>query len=110
MDLFIDDVVAIEVYPAATLSTHGFPFKTYKKTEQRTEREAIVDRLRSVLLLPSDTSRMVDSADALDAVVCLLAIKDFIEGVAMKPTDAERARREGWIWVRQPPVQSPRAG
>jgi predicted RNase H-like nuclease len=98
----ISDVVAIEVYPAATLSTHGFPYKTYKKIEQRAERQVIIDHLRSVMELPADTSRLVESADVLDAVACLLAAKDFIEGIAMEPGDLDRARREGWIWVRKP--------
>ena len=98
----VEDVVAIEVYPAASLSTHGFPSRTYKKVDQRATREAIVSSLNSVLELPPDRTTMLNSADALDAVVCLLAIKDFLDGTALKPVNLDRARREGWIWVRAP--------
>ena len=44
------------------------------------------------------------NADALDAVVCLLAAMDFLGGYALPPDDRDRAEREGWIWVR-PRVQ-----
>jgi len=40
--------------------------------------------------------------DALDAVVCLLAGYDYMQGEVMRPDDQALAQKEGWIWVRQP--------
>jgi hypothetical protein len=40
---------------------------------------------------------MEQNADALDAVVCLLAVTDFLDGRALGPIDAAIATREGWI-------------
>lgn len=45
-----------------------------------------------------DEELILSNADALDAVVCLWAARDFLEGRAMQPVDAELARAEGWIW------------
>lgn len=45
---------------------------------------------------------MEKSADALDAVVCLLAARDFLVGEAMPPVDRNLAEIEGWIWTRDP--------
>jgi hypothetical protein len=42
------------------------------------------------------------SPDVRDAVVCTLAGADFLAGRVMAPDDLALARREGWIWVRQP--------
>lgn len=40
-----------------------------------------------------------DLADALDAVVCLLAAKYLLEGRAVGPADQALAEGEGWIWA-----------
>ena len=90
---------AIEVYPAATLVAHGFRSSGYKKPKQVNKREEITSRLAGVLTLPADTSQMTRNADVLDAVVCLLAAKDFLDGRAMEPVDASLALQEGWIWT-----------
>ncbi len=89
----------IEVYPAGTLLTHGFPAAGYKKPEQRPVREAILDRLAGVLALPDDREPMLMDADRLDAAVCILAAADFLAGRAVPPGDQTTARKEGWIWV-----------
>ena len=44
---------------------------------------------------------MENSADALDAGLCVLAALDFLWGNAMEPEDQQKARKEGWIWVRK---------
>ena len=93
-------ISAIEVYPAGTLMAHDMPASKYKKREQRAARVAIIEGLRGHLHLPDDVSPMIDNDDCLDAVVCLLAAVDFLEGRAEAPTDLEVARKEGWIWVR----------
>lgn len=92
-------IAAIEVYPAATLLVHGFRSSGYKQPQQVDERAEILSKLASVLALPTDTSQMAGNADVLDAVVCLLAAKDFLDGRAMKPVDADLAYQEGWIWA-----------
>ena len=98
-----DRIAAIEVYPAATLLAHSIKAKGYKQVQNNTEREDIINALRSERHLPSDTSTMRESADALDAVVCLLAGADFLRGQAMPPSDFALAKKEGWIWVRRMP-------
>jgi len=91
---------AIEVYPAATLLAHGTPASSYKKTTQRPVRTRIAEALGTVLTLPQNVDPMLNDADCLDAVVCVLAAVDFVEGRAVPPSDVSTARREGWIWVR----------
>jgi hypothetical protein len=94
-----DSVAAIEVYPAATLLAHTINAGRYKKPGNHAERDGIINSLRSHLSLPEDTSPIRKSADALDAVVCLLAGADFLLGQAMPPADHALAKKEGWIWV-----------
>jgi len=40
---------------------------------------------------------MIRCADALDAVVCILAACDFLAGAAAPPLDRSVAEKEGWI-------------
>ena len=89
---------AIEVYPAATLLAHKMTAAGYKKPRQTGEREGIIKSLRSELTLPENCQVMSKSADALDAVVCILAGADFIRGSVQAPEDTALAAREGWIW------------
>lgn len=49
-----------------------------------------------------DIKQMISYADILDAVVCLLAGRDFILGEAMAPVNWSLAEIEGWIWTRAP--------
>ncbi len=92
---------AIEVYPAATLLAHGMPASGYKKNTQRSTRAKIADALGAVLTLPEDLGSMLNDADCLDAVVCVLTAVDFMEARAVPPSDLLTAQREGWIWVRK---------
>jgi len=92
-------IAAIEVYPAATLLVHGARSSRYKDAKQVKERDEIVTYLRGVVTLPEDTALMAHDADVLDAVVCLVAAKDFLDGRSMPPVNADLARQEGWIWV-----------
>jgi hypothetical protein len=70
----------------------------YKKRQQTVEREGIITSLRSQLTLPENCQVMSESADALDAVVCILAGADFVRGSVQGPKDTPLAAREGWIW------------
>jgi hypothetical protein len=99
----IVELAAIEVYPAATLIAHGFRSKGYKAPAQISERREIVAGLEATITFQGDSPLLEQSADALDAVVCLLAAKDFLDGRAMPPPNRERAEREGWIWTAPPP-------
>jgi hypothetical protein len=95
-------VTAIEVYPAATLLAHNLmPKNGYKRAEQIVQRRELVAHLHfiSKLNFVTKTSSLENDANALDAVVCLLAAKDFQDGRAMPPSNLRLAKREGWIWA-----------
>lgn len=94
-------VQAIEVYPAATLISHRIRASGYKKPPNVAERREIIVALRTHLRLPVDVLPLESNADVLDAVVCLPAAKDFLEGRAVPPEDYVLAEREGWIWAAQ---------
>lgn len=89
----------IEVYPAATLLTHRIHSKGYKKPGDSAKRREMVTALAEDLVLPADVALLEANADALDAVACVLAAKDFLDGKAQPPEDAEVATHEGWIWA-----------
>jgi predicted RNase H-like nuclease len=96
-----DQLSAIEVYPAATLKAHGILSSGYKKKTQEEARKEIVNDLGKLLDLPGDHSLLLSNADALDAVICVLAAVDFLSGEAIRPADRQLAEKEGWIWVRR---------
>jgi hypothetical protein len=93
---------AIEVYPAATLRAHGIQAGEYKGTAEIEGRKGLLSRLGARVTLPADVQVLERSADALDAVVCLVAGADFLDGRAVPPSDLGRARKEGWIWAPMP--------
>lgn len=92
---------AIEVYPAATLKMHCAPTGGYKEPEQRPVREAIAHALREAI--PGLDQYVSSKADVFDACLCMLAVLDFVNGVCRAPRaeEMERAKKEGWIWVRE---------
>jgi predicted nuclease with RNAse H fold len=92
-------VAAIEVYPAATLLAHGIRASGYKRSTQVEARQEIITALARIMTIKVQASLLETSADALDAVVCLLAAKDFLDGGAVGPTNREVAEIEGWIWA-----------
>ena len=81
----IDRFGAIEVYPAAALMAHGCRSSGYKKAADVAERREIIEFLGKSIKMPTDVSHLESNADALDAVVCLLAAQDFLEGRAVPP-------------------------
>jgi hypothetical protein len=97
---------AIEVYPAGTLLAHGLPAFGYKKPVQRDVRGRIVQSLSQQLVLPGDLDPLLDDADCLDAVLCVLAAADFVDDRSVPPDDPSIAQKEGWIWVRAAPTRS----
>lgn len=96
-------LAAIEVYPAATLRAHGIREAGYKRPEQRDARKEILSGLKDRLAFDTEASLIESNADALDAVVCVLAGVDFLRGEAVPPIDQTAATAEGWIWVRKAP-------
>jgi len=94
-------VAAIEVYPAATLVAHQIRSTGYKKRDQTVERCEIVE---AKLTIGESVPDLAQSADLVDAAVCVLAGDDFIADRAMKPEDRILAEREGWIWTAKPHI------
>jgi hypothetical protein len=93
-------MAAIEVYPAGTLKARGLPDFKYKKPEQLNVRLDIANRLANEI--DGLTTYVDGSADVFDACLCLIAAKDFIDGLTEPPLDLPLAQREGWIWIRNP--------
>jgi predicted RNase H-like nuclease len=99
----LDQVLsAIEVYPAATLHVLGLTSSGYKRKADRGKRSKILEGLADHMELPDDREAMLDNADALDAAICVLSAGDFLRNKCIKPDDLKQARKEGWIWVREP--------
>ena len=96
----INGVSVIEVYPAATLQCYGIRNGSYKDKAQRSERKEILNGLLQVMNIRCDSKAMIQSADVLDGAVCLLAAKDFLDGKVYFPDDIEKAKKEGWIWIK----------
>ncbi len=94
-------VAAIEVYPAATLTAHGYARAPYKKPEHGEERIALATSLKSRGLIEGLDRYSSQRVDVFDAGLCLLAAADFFLGRCTGPTaeQFEQAQREGWIWV-----------
>ena len=90
----VNPMAAIEVYPAATRLAHRSPGKG-----------GSIEGLEPLLDLSALGGVLPASADAIDAVVCVLAAEDFLRGQASAPLDLETARQEGWIWTAESPDQ-----
>lgn len=100
-------VRAIEVYPAATLRARGLPDGGYKGKDRAraAARTKLLDALSSEVRCDGFVRAAATRTDhVLDAILCVLAGGDFLAGDAIGPgeADADRARHEGWIWVRAP--------
>jgi len=58
--------------------------------------------LRAKFLVGESVPDLTQSADLVDAAVCVLAADDFIAGRAMNPQDRSLAEREGGISTAAP--------
>jgi hypothetical protein len=94
----ISGVSAIEVYPAATLKANGVAIKGKGDAAM----QQIIEALGRRIQLPSNINLILENKDALDAVTCVLAGHDFLNGQALHPEKPALAEQEGWIWVRDP--------
>jgi hypothetical protein len=66
----------VEAFPAAQLKAWELPHTSYSSAEDRPARQAIVshlERVRRLDISPQDRKKMLDSADALDAVIAAFA-------------------------------------
>lgn len=110
----LPDLSAIEIYPAALLAEFDLDATLYKKPDAdargRLARNLLLERVQkrfeSTLSITADKHRAFESADALDAILSVLAGARFLSGNAIEPsTDLERARArtEGWIWAGDKP-------
>lgn len=95
-------VAAIEVYPAATLRVYGLPETAYKKPSEKKARQTFIDGLAKItdFVLPASLEKALSNADALDALICALAGRDFIQSSVYQPVNVALAHKEGWIWVK----------
>jgi len=101
-DQVLEGPAAIEVYPAATLVAHRLPSTRYKGRSDEDQRQLMLRGLAGRIEIPPTTALLAAAnADALDALVCVLAALDFLRGDALPPGKRDQARREGWIWVRK---------
>jgi predicted RNase H-like nuclease len=92
---------AIEVYPAGTLKASQVQSSAYKRPDQHETRRQLLAWLATEAELPEGLSLPLEDADALDALLCVLAGADFLAGKAYPPTDLALAQKEGWIWIRE---------
>ncbi len=96
------DSGAIEVYPAATLITRSLASSGYKADTPvaRKARAQILSRLATEVDLAVTHDLMLEDADLLDAMVCVLAGADFARGLCVEPDNLRVAKKEGFIWFR----------
>ncbi len=104
----VSGVIAIEVYPAATLIGRGMPASNYKKNDDISIglRKKMANGLAEDMRIEKSVmKRMILNNDVLDAVVCVVAGMDYATGRVIRPTeeDMSKAEQEGWIWVRDKP-------
>jgi predicted RNase H-like nuclease len=92
----------IEVYPAATLAAHRIPATGYKAAGGAAARCGIEQALHERLRLSVPVPALAERADGLDAVLCLLAAQDFLNGHCIPAPRDVAVRKEGWMWVRRP--------
>lgn len=98
----VDGVRAIEVYPAATLIAHGFRSSGYKQPAHIGQRREMVAALDGRFNVADFAAQLTSLPDALDATVCILAAKDFLEDRCPCPANRGLAEREDWIWTSMP--------
>lgn len=96
---------AIEVYPGATLVARNLACGPYKERDQRPARQQMTESLLAKGLishLPDPIAlAAMDDDDVLDALLCLVAGRDFLLGHCDPPPEVhvDRVRRESWIWL-----------
>jgi len=97
-------IEALEVYPGGTLAARRLATRGYKRGDGAADaRAALLDSLAAEWDLPAALQpALVASDHVFDAALCLLSLGDYARNDVLVPDDPERARREGWIWVKRP--------
>jgi hypothetical protein len=93
-------IAAIEVYPAGTMASIGLKPTGYKRS--REARVRTLETLNGLMDLGGSFEDAAGNEHVLDGILCVLGGHDFLAGRCMTPGSAEVARKEGWIWVREP--------
>ena len=98
----------IEVYPGATLAAFGLPHTGYKpsrslrKVDPAEVRATIISELSAVGVSFTKETRVKcqGQTDALDACICALTAREFLNGSTWNPPEDKLAlvAREGWIF------------
>ena len=96
----IKQTSAIEVYPAATLIARNVK-KSYSSENAGEERLNMVRQLGLSIEQQALRKLVEESPHAFDAVVCVMAASDFLQGSCIPVVDMAKAKKEGWIWVFQ---------
>jgi predicted RNase H-like nuclease len=93
----------IEVYPSTTLITNKVQFVSTRRLSGKETREVMLGWLREFVRIPAQfETSLIDNPHLFDAVVCVIAGLDFINGQCFLPENPQLAIKEGWIWVRDP--------
>jgi len=99
-------IYAIEVYPAGTLRAYlkmGFLKSTGTTIEQK---RALLRKSQrdGRLRFGTSVAQSMENTHALDSVMCCVAALDFLQRKSIRPRfeDMDKAKKEGWIWVRDP--------
>lgn len=91
----------VEAFPAAQLKAWALPYQGHSgvSVNATSQRSTILDGLiaRGLVATPPQSQRMVAQADALDAVICLYAVKATSGALLYPPLPT--ATLEGWISV-----------
>ncbi|PYI55746.1 DUF429 domain-containing protein [Paenibacillus flagellatus] len=98
----LERIGMIEVYPAAWLIAERVDHADYKKLAAVRERIVCELRERGVRIGHAEAERVIRSDHMLDAVLCAMNGIDFWNGDCVVPdtADADRLRKEGWIWFK----------
>lgn len=92
----------IEVYPALTMLGRGLDTKNYKKLRAQAARKRLVEALAEYIEIDIPSEWVVLNSHTLDAAICVLGGYDFLTGKCILPADLDLARKEGWIWIKDP--------
>ena len=89
----------VEAFPAGQLRCWGLPHRGYDGPEKSEVRHEILRGIEHRIVLPQPLHLLCrESADALDAVLCLFAAVAAVSGIAPCETSAS-GKAEGWIAV-----------
>jgi hypothetical protein len=99
-------IEAIEVYPAGTLRAYellGYVAVTGIAGDRKVRLLEALSR-SGRLAFGGDSLDGLANEHALDSVLCSVAGADFLQGKSISPPRGQErvARKEGWIWVRDP--------